>query len=376
MKNIFLILFSVLFAYSCADEQMEDLFGTTDERAGIMRSSAAMVAVGDSVMIEVTLMNTADSTRLLAVSGNHYEANSFLLAGGRLGKAYKSDEDGDNWTPSIGGTYYGPMRTVNALSWSRATRNNTWARCVAACNEGIWYYDALSDYWYSLLQGDEYVFTAAGYTTDSRLYENNWHIAGLKNGVPCLYRYMFFSGGSYTYFSEMDATMFEYKITDMTGTYGENIFAVTVGGEVGIASTYGTYEIVNVFDTALYAVSFLMESNTDSTKVFVGGKNGFMAYAQTNDYYTWYPASSGITSRINSIATASWEIVEQQIIVAGGNGGQFSYSLDNGGTFIPYDIGFGTDNINDITYYEYDGCFYAVGDHGKIARIKITINQI
>jgi hypothetical protein len=340
-----------------------------------MRSSAAMLAVGDSVVIEVTLMNTDDSIRLLAVSGNHYGANSFLLTGGRLGKAYKSDEDGDNWTPSVGGTYYGPMRTVNALSWSHTTRFGNWSICMAACNKGIWFYDALSDYWFSLLQGDEYVFTATDNSTDSRGYESTWHIAGLRYGVPCLYKYVYFQGGSYISFREIDATAFENKITDMTNIPWFQRVAVTDGGEIGYGDDY-RYTIAHDFDTSLYAACSFQKSYADSSKVFVAGENGFISYMTLTDPYTWLPVASGITSRINSMASNYYydgSGNDATLLVAGGNGGQFSYSLDEGQTFIPYDIGFGTSNINDIDYYDYDGCFYAVGDHGKIARIKFTL---
>jgi hypothetical protein len=301
-----------------------------------------------------------------------------MLTGGEFGYGYKSDADGDTWTLSYAGAHFqGPSHTINALSWARSVNYNNWRTCIVACNKELWYYDGIGGGWNSLLIGDEYKFTATTNYIDPRGWAAFWHIAGLKNGIPCLYYYYYFQGGTYIYFHELDASMFENKITDMTNMYGQPVIAVTAGGEVATtgSSPGDFFEIVYDCDTALYATCLFYTERSDSTKIFVAGDNGFMKYAITTDQSTWFSInSSGITSRINTMATDCDEDgAGGSILVAGGNGGQFSYSLDEGQTFIPYDIGFGTANINDITYYPHDNSFYAVGEHGKIARIKFTL---
>jgi hypothetical protein len=375
MKKTSLILLSAVLVCSCLLE--DPVLSEADEAAiGLNRSS---MAIGDSVTGEVTLMAVGDSVKLLSASGNRYPANSFLLVGGELGKAYKSDADGDNWTLSYGGTYYyGGIGDVNALCWSRRGNQsyNNWRICIAAGTNGIWYYNATSDYWWPLYQEEGCVFTAVNTYQDPHGYAAFWDIAGFRDSIPCMYEYMYYQGGSTTSFTETDATMFEHKITSMASTMNVVTpkIAVTDGGEIVVTSMY-PYEIVYNAGYPLYASATLAYHIYD-IRVFVGGDNGFLSYADETDWYSWTMASSGITNRINAIATNTewYDSDVAPLVVAGSNGGQFSYSVDGGETFIPYDIGFGASNINDIAYYEYDSCFYAVGDHGKIARIKITVN--
>lgn len=373
MKNLFLGLLSAVLVYSCSVEDLA-LFGTDEAGIKLKRSSAA---IGDSLTITVTLMSVSDTVTLLSVSGNHHPANSFLLIGGNSGIAFKSDTDGDNWTLSYGGTYYyGGIGDINALKWSRSAGYNNWRICIAAGTNGIWHYNATSDYWWPIFQDDNTVFTATASFVDPHGYAGMWHIAGFRDSMPCLYNYTYFQGGSYIYFYELDMSMFEHKITNIASLpQGNPLLAVSDGGEVGVTYNNSSpstdlYEIIQTFNIPLYA-SCVFESFV-GTKMIVGGDSGFMSYAFDSDSDTWISLSSGISSRINSIVVSDWYEEDLSVVVAGGNGGQFSYSVDGGETFTPYDIGFGVSNINSIAYYDYDQCFYAVGDEGKIARIKIT----
>ncbi|MDR0729781.1 MAG: hypothetical protein LBF19_06655 [Prevotellaceae bacterium] len=376
MKNIFILLVSISMLSVAACTESEPALSGSDDGQALRRSPA--VTLSDSVSIEVTLMNTADSTTLYAVSGSHKPSNNFLLTGGSGGASYRSSEDGDSWW-SAQNTY--PVGTINALSCSRNTNGyyQNWKYCMAACDNGIWTYDLANagNYWWPLLQGNEYTFTATTNYQDPRGWAVFWNIAGLRDSIPCLYYYYYFHDGTYSYFYELDASMFENKITDMTNMYSLPVIAVTDGGEIASTGSMpgDIFEIVHDFDTALYATCLFFTEYSDSTKIFVAGDNGFMKYAMVTDQYTWFSITSpGITSRINSMATDCDEFgAGGSILVAGGAGGQFAYSIDDGVTWTPYDIGFGTSDIHDITYYDYDNSFYAVGAGGKIARIKISI---
>ncbi|MDR2361910.1 MAG: hypothetical protein LBD91_04200 [Prevotellaceae bacterium] len=70
MKNIFTLLVSISVLCVVACTESEPALSGSDDGQAIRRSPA--VTLNDSVSIEVTLMNTADNTRLLSVSGNHY----------------------------------------------------------------------------------------------------------------------------------------------------------------------------------------------------------------------------------------------------------------------------------------------------------------